>query len=180
MDEGTIRGLERLVDHEQGAVDSLERQFPSQQVRELPTGEQRRIHTLKMDAWRDLENAKTKLAEARAAFEKRVREKHEDAATRTTSANERMADASEAAARASADAARWAKWAAIFTAVAAAVTLASTVISTCSERLASQTHLPAAATAGRSGPADESHHSADTQTGAKAMSGPAGSGGQAR
>ncbi len=127
MDEETIRGLERLVDHEQGAVDELERQFPTATVQELPRGEQHRIYELKTNAWRELEDAKTKLAEARATFERRVREKHEEAAARTMSANERMAVASEAAARASADAARWAKWAAIFTAIAALVTAIGTV-----------------------------------------------------
>lgn len=126
MDEKTIRGLERLVDHEQGAVDSLERQFPHDELRNLPRDQRLHVHSLKNSAWADLENAKSKLAEARARFESDSRERSEKAQARTVVANERMAEASEAAAVASANAARWAKWAAIFTAIAAGGSLIGT------------------------------------------------------
>jgi hypothetical protein len=121
MDEKTIRGLELLVEREQDAVDSLERQFPTDEMKALPRQRFAEVHALKTDAWRDLQLAKTKLAEARAEFERTTREKADDAVARNIAANERMAQASEVAAKHSADAAVAARSAARWTLAAAVV-----------------------------------------------------------
>jgi hypothetical protein len=127
-DEHELAELQQYVDRAQRILDDLDREHPTAEVRDLPPSLQAEVASDKFDAWRGLDAARMKLAQARAAFDKEARERSDKATAAMVVANQEMANASRDAARASSDSARAAKIAAIWTAVAAIVAAAGTAI----------------------------------------------------